>query len=102
MEREINVVKTTEKVNKANEVASARFSGTNSSLRSATDSLQRVKQKQQEKSDRMSAALAMQKEESGDDLKNRMRTAGIIKADKSGSSVLERLKAKQASQNNAA
>jgi len=34
MDREISVVKTTEKVQKANDLASAKFSGSNSSLRS--------------------------------------------------------------------
>jgi len=96
MEREINVVKTTMKVNQANEAASARFSGSNSSLRTATSSLERIKKKQQEKSDRMKAAMQMQQEEAGDGLKDKLRTAGIITANASGNSVLERLKAKQA------
>jgi phage shock protein A len=95
LEREINVIKTTEKVHQANEAAAARFSGSNSRLNSATESLERIKRKQQEKSDRMAAALAMQKEESGDDLQAKMRQAGIIGSESSGNSVLERLKAKK-------
>ena len=95
LEREINVIKTTEKVHQANEAAAARFSGSNNKLNLATSSLERIKRKQQEKTDRMAAALAMQKEEAGDDLQGKMREAGIIGSEASGNSVLERLKAKQ-------
>jgi phage shock protein A len=95
MEREISVVKTTTSVQKASEAAAAKFSGTNSALRSATDSLERIKQKQQQKGDQMAAALKMQQEESGDVLQDKLKAAGIVSANASGQSVLERLKAKQ-------
>ena len=95
LEREINVIKTTEKVHQANEAAAARFSGSNSKLNLATSSLERIKRKQQEKTDRMAAALAMQKEEAGDNLQDKMREAGIIGSEASGNSVLERLRSKQ-------
>ncbi len=97
LEREVSVVKTTEKVQEASSVASAKFSGTNSSLQSATESLERIKQKQQQRSDQMQAALNMQQETSGDELKNKLKDAGILPAEGvSKNSVLERLKAKQA------
>jgi len=96
MEREINVVKTTANVQKANEAVAARFSGTNSSLRSATDSLERIKKKQQVKSDQMKAAMDMQKAEGGTELKDRLRSAGIVKGNAKSASVLERLRAKKA------
>lgn len=95
MEREISVVKTTTSVQKASEAAAAKFSGTTSALRSATDSLDRIKKKQQEKSDQMSAAIKLQQEESGEGLQDKLKSAGIITANASGSTVLERLKAKQ-------
>ncbi len=95
MEREIGVVKTANSVQKANEAIAAKFSGTNSALRTATDSLERVKKKQQEKADQMTAALQVQKEESGDGLQDKLRSAGIISSGASANSVLERLKAKQ-------
>lgn len=96
MEREISVVKTTASVQKANEAAAAKFSGSNSSLRTATDSLDRIKQKQQKKADQMNAALQMQKEESGGGLREKLKEAGIVNSSSSANSVLERLKAKQA------
>ncbi len=92
MEREINVVKTTAKVNEAKEVAAAQFSGTTSSLRNAAESLERVKKRQQERTDRMNAALQMQREEAGDGLQDKLKEAGIISANASSNSVLERLK----------
>lgn len=95
MEREISVVKTTTSVQKASEAAAAKFSGTTSALRSATDSLERIKQKQQQKSDQMNAAIKMQQEESGDVLQDKLKAAGIVNANSSGQSVLERLKAKR-------
>lgn len=95
LEREINVVKTTSSVQKASEAAASKFSGSNSALRSATDSLERIKKKQQQKSDQMTAALQLQKEEAGDGLRDKLQSAGIINNTASANSVLERLKAKR-------
>ncbi|MCP4696182.1 MAG: PspA/IM30 family protein [Gammaproteobacteria bacterium] len=95
MEREISVVKTTSSVQKANEAAAAKFSGTTSSLRSATDSLERIKKKQQKKSDQMAAAMRMQQQESGGDLRNKLKAAGIVAGSASSNSILDRLKAKR-------
>ena len=95
MEREINVVKTSAKVQEANEAISTRFSGTDSSLKTATASLERIKKRQQEKSDQMTAAMNMHKEELGDNLQDKLRDAGIVNANSSTNSVLERLKAKR-------
>ena len=92
MDREVSVVKTTEKVQKANELASAKFSGSNSSLRSATDSLERIKACQQKSEDQASAALDLESDSSGDDLQARLKKAGIVETGSSGSSVLDRLK----------
>ncbi len=95
MEREISVVKTTASVHKANEAAAARFSGSNSALRTATDSLERIKKKQQQKSDQMAAAMQLQKEESGENLQTKLKEAGIISNGKSANDVLARIKAKR-------
>ncbi len=95
MKRQVNVVKATEKVQKASAAASQRFSGTNSSLGSATDSLERIKKRQQERSDRMDAAAQLHEESEGADLDKRLQAAGITKTGQSGSDVLARLKAKK-------
>jgi phage shock protein A len=92
MDREVSVVKTTAKVQKANDLASAKFSGSNSSLRSATDSLERIKARQQKREDQATAAMELEADESGDDLQARLKNAGIVDSESSGSSILERLK----------
>ncbi len=94
MKRQVNMVKATEKVQKASAAASARFSGTDSSIGSATNSLERIKKRQQERSDRMEAAAQLHEETEGVDLDKRLKAAGITKSGASGSDVLARLKAK--------
>ena len=98
MDREISVVKTTDKVQKANELAAAKFSGSNSSMRSATDSLERIKARQQQREDQAAAAMELESEENGDDLQARLKSAGIVDSSSSGSSVLERLKKQKEAQ----
>jgi len=95
MDREVSVVKTTAKVQKANELANAKFSGSNSALRSATDSLERIKTRQQKREDQAAAAVSLESDENGDDLQARLKSAGIVDSASSGSSVLERLKKKK-------
>lgn len=95
MDREISVVKTTDKVQKANELAAAKFSGSSSALNMATDSLERIKERQQKREDQSTAALELESEENGDDLQARLKNAGIVNADSSGSSVLDRLRKQQ-------
>lgn len=95
MDREISVVKTTEKVQKANELASAKFSGSTSALNSATDSLERIKARQQKREDQANAALELESDEGGDDLQARLKNAGIVDSGSSGSSILDRLRKQQ-------
>jgi len=92
MDREVSVVKTTAKVQKANDLASAKFSGSNSSLNSATDSLERIKTRQQKREDQASAAMELDADENGDDLQAKLKSAGIVDSGSSGSSILDRLK----------
>lgn len=94
MDREVSVVKTTAKVQKANDLASAKFSGSNSSLLSATDSLERIKARQQKREDQSNAALELESEGNGGDLQARLKNAGIVDSGSSASSILERLKNK--------
>ncbi len=95
MERELTLVKTTESVNKANEAVAARFSGSESALRTATESLERIKAKQQKKADQLQAALDLQEEENGEKLHAKVEEAGIITKKATAASILERLKAER-------
>jgi len=93
MEREISMVKTTEAVQKANVTATAKFSGTDSAMGRATESLERIKAKQQKRSDQTKATMEFQKESNGGDLQAKLKAAGIVSGDESAKSVLERIKA---------
>ena len=95
MDREISVVKTTEKVQQANALAAAKFSGSTSALSSATDSLERIKARQQKREDQANAALELESDEGGDDLQARLKNAGIVDSGSSGSSILDRLRKQQ-------
>ncbi len=95
MDRELAIVKTTESVQKANEAVSEKFSGSHSALNSATESLERIKKKQQKRSDKMKAAMELQQEENGENLQNKLEKAGIVTAKTSAKSVLEQVKAKR-------
>lgn len=92
MKREVAVIKSTESVQKAQSALASRTSGSNSSLTNAAESMKRIKQRQQQRTDRMNAALELEKEESGDDLADKMRAAGIIEGKSSGASILDQLK----------
>jgi phage shock protein A len=95
MRRQVSMVKATERVQKASAAANARFSGSSSSLGSATDSLERIKKRQQERSDRMEAAAELAQEEDGGDLDKRLKDAGIVGGAGKGSDVLDRIRAKR-------
>ncbi len=95
MEREVSVVKTTEAVQKANAAAAAKFSGTNSAVSSATDSLERIKNRQQKRTDQMQAAMDLQKDSSGDDLQAKLKAAGIVSGNASANDILEKIKARK-------
>ena len=93
MEREMNVVKTTESVQKANAHVSGQFTQSDSALRSAKASLERIRERQQRKSDQMKAAMNLQQEENEGELHTKLRQAGILKQETSGDQVLARIKA---------
>ena len=93
-ERQLSMVKTTESVQKATAAATSSMSGGANKLTSAKESLKRIKARQQKTNDQMIAAETL---ENGDnELESQLKAAGIGEKSSSGSSVLERLKAKQA------
>ena len=96
MKRQVSMVKATEKVQKASAAASQRFSGSASAMTSATESLERIKRRQQERADRMDAAGQLAAEENGGELDARLRAAGIVKGGTSADDVLARIRAKRA------
>lgn len=93
--RQLSMVKTTERVQKATSAITDNFSASNSKLLNAKDSLERIKAKQQKFDDQMKAAEVLEAESGDGALEAQLKAAGIGQADNSANSVLDRIKAKQ-------
>jgi phage shock protein A len=95
MQRQLVMVKTTESVQKATTAITNNYASGSSKLLTAKESLDRIKQKQQDLDDRMAAGEALAGEFNGADLEARMKEAGIVQDDAKANEILARLKAKQ-------
>ncbi len=94
-ERQLSMVKTTESVQRASAAITDNFASSNSKILSAKDSLERIKQRQQNTFDRLAAAEQLESENSDKSLEERMKAAGIAGEDgKSANAVLDRIRAK--------
>ena len=94
MKQQVDTVRATEAVQKAQSAIAARHSGANSSMRSALDSLDRVKERQADRAARFEAAQELADADSGDDLDAKLAAAGIKPGESSAGDVLARLKAR--------
>ncbi len=94
LKQQIDTVKATESVQRAQSAVAERHSGTNSKLRTAMDSLERIKERQALKSAQMSAAEELDQENETDSLQQKLEQAGIIANGSSAQAVLDRLKHK--------
>jgi phage shock protein A len=94
-ERQLSMLKTTESVQKASAAIADNFAASSSKMHSARDSLARIKQRQQEKFDQMSAAEVVQAETMDESLTEKLRSAGMIQDKTSAKQVLARIKAGQ-------
>lgn len=97
-QRQLSMVKTTENVQKATAAITDNFSSSNSRMLSAKESLDRIKQRQQDRDDRMKAAQELSDEGSPEGLKAKMQAAGIGEQAASAQSVLDRIKSKSGGQ----
>lgn len=95
LKQQVDVVKATESVHKAQAAVAHRHSGANSKMRTAVDSLERIKQKQAERSAQMDAASELANEAGEGSLDAKLKAAGIGKGESDRSAVLARLKAKR-------
>ncbi|MFN3987509.1 MAG: PspA/IM30 family protein [Rhodocyclaceae bacterium] len=95
-EREVAMAKTTESVYKATRSISDNIGASGSKLVSARESLDRIKKRHEELSDRMAAAEALDKETGFKALETKLAEAGIgANADRQRA-VMERIRARQA------
>ncbi|HHQ2717248.1 TPA: PspA/IM30 family protein [Pseudomonas aeruginosa] len=95
LKQQVDTVKATESVQKAQMAVARRFGGSQAKMQTAVESLERIKQKQAERQARMSAEAELAAESSPDDaLDAKLRAAGIVPSEASANSVLARLKEK--------
>ncbi len=91
LKQQTETVKATEAVQRAQKAIAERHSGSDSKLRTALDSLERVKEKQKLASAKMKAASDLAVESSGTSLEERLKDSGI-KRELGAADVLDRLK----------
>ena len=91
MKAQLDTVRATENVQRAEAAICERHGGTNSKLRTAMESLERIKEKQALKGAQINAARTKAFEDDESSLEQRLEQAGIKKTN-NASDVLERLK----------
>ncbi|WP_444930587.1 PspA/IM30 family protein [Microbulbifer sp. SSSA002] len=92
MEQQIDQIKATESVQKAQVAVSSRHMGANSKIKTALDSLDRIKDKQEQRAAELEAAEELASEETGSSLDAKLKAAGIKPGgQKSGSDKLAQL-----------
>lgn len=90
LQQQVDQVKANESVLRAQAAISSRHSGQNAKLRTALDSLDRVKTQQAERSAQIEAADALAASEGDGDLEARLAAAGVVSGQISADAVLAR------------
>lgn len=93
--RQLVMVKTTESVQKATTAITNNYASGSSKLLTAKESLDRIKQKQQDLDDRLAAGEVLQGEFEGEDLEQKLKDAGIVKDKSKANDILAKLKEKK-------
>jgi phage shock protein A len=91
LEQQVDMVKATESVQKAQVAVSSRHLGANSKMKTATESLSRIQDKQNMRNAELQAAEELATEESSDDLSKRLAEAGIEGGNASADDELSRI-----------
>lgn len=92
LKQQINTVKATEAVQRAQSAVAARHSGANSKIGTALDSLERIKQRQEEQGARFEAARQLEQETGEEDLQARLTNAGLVNDPSNVDGILERFR----------
>lgn len=95
LKQQVDTVKATEQVQKAQSAVAERHSGSNSKMRNAVESLERIKERQALKDAQIKAAGEMAATTGDDSLRTKLEAAGITTHGVSASSVLDRIKKSQ-------
>ncbi len=91
LEQQVDMVKATESVQKAQVAVSSRHMGANSKMKTATESLSRIQEKQKMRSAELEAAEELASEDSNTDLEKRLSEAGIKGGKSSADDELSRI-----------
>lgn len=94
LKQQVDTVKATESVQRAQAAVSERHSGSNSKMRTAMDSLERIKEKQALSEAKMNAASEISEELAESSLQTKLEEAGIAASERSADEILARLKSK--------
>lgn len=92
MRQQIDTVKATEAVHRAQATISARHAGANSKMRTALDSLDRIQTRQLETAARIESAEELEHETGDGDLNKRLAQAGLLTSDPDADAILARFK----------
>ena len=96
LKQQADTVMATESVQRAQATVAGRYTGSQSRVQNALDSLERIKQKQAERGARMESAAELARDSTEDALEAKLRAAGITPQAGDASTVLARLKAQRA------
>lgn len=92
MRQQIDTVKATDAVQRAQSAIAARHAGANSKMGSALESLERIKNRQAETSARIEAAEELESSSGDGDLNKRLAAAGLLTGESDASAVLARFR----------
>lgn len=92
LKQQVDTVKATESVQRAQKTVAERHTGSNSKLRTAMDSLERIKEKQALNAAKMNAASELETETADSSLQEKLEQAGIAPGVKRADDILARLK----------
>lgn len=96
LKQQVDTVKANDSVQRAQSAVAERHSGSNSKIRTAIDSLDRIKEKQALKDAQIHAANELSKEVSDESLQAKLESAGIVGGAHKADDILAALKAKSA------
>ncbi len=94
LKQQVDTVKATESVQRAQEAVATRYAGSDSKLRTAMESLERIKEKQAHNAAKMAASQELAAEEPDQDLEAKLKEAGIVGDEHNAEKILARLKSK--------
>lgn len=96
LKQQVDTVKATENVQKAQAAVAERHSGSDSKMRTAMESLERIKERQALRDAQIKAASEMAQTTGNDSLKSKLEAAGITTNGPSADDILTRIKNKKA------